>query len=83
MVRHWTLTPVSSVQIRLPPPINYLKGEPNVITVGTKTKNKKYGTGICLKVDPKDNFMTYYFSFSDGTHIWLPKNYFYNKKKKK
>lgn len=54
-----------------------------MITVGTKTKNKKYGTGICLKVDPNDNFMTYYFSFSDSTHIWLPKNYFYNKKKKK
>ena len=39
-----------------------------MITVGTKTKNKKYGTGICLKVDPNDNFMTYYFSFSI-THL--------------
>ena len=53
-----------------------------MITVGTKVRTKKYGTGTCLKVDSGDSFMTYYCSFSNGTHAWLPKSYFSRKRRK-
>ena len=42
-----------------------------MITEGTKVRTKKQGTGTCLKVDSGDSFITYYCSFSDGTHVWL------------